>query len=270
MLDETETEPTRGKERRAGVQSLHRAFRLLETIAVTREGIGLADLAKEVGLHSSTAFHLVKTLVSLGYVKQSAHTRKYHLAPMVYGLAANALDEIELVNVASPILDALARTTGESAHLGIRTGSDVIVAARFDAPSNVQVSIRTSGLRPAHATALGKILMSALPADELDHFLQNYVFEPLTTQTIVDPDRFRRELDGVRRSGIAFDDCEFNSEMRCLAVPVWDFTGVIVAAVGISGPIWRLNLQALHDKAAVVNKAAAELSQQLGHRSEAV
>lgn len=256
------------KARGTGVQSLERAFKLLEAIAATRDGVGLAELAKDCSLHSSTAFHLVKTLVGLGYVKQSSQTRKYHLGPMVYGLAANSLDEIELVGIASPILDALARGTGESTHLGIRTGADVIVAARFDAPSNVQMSIRTRGLRPAHATAVGKILMAERSESEIERFLATHVFEALTPNTITDADRFRKELADVRRTGMAFDDGEFNQEMRCVAVPVREFSGEIIAAVGLSGPIWRLNFQALNDKASVVKEAAAELSRQLGYNGE--
>lgn len=256
------------RERGSGVQSLERAFKLLESIAASREGIGLAELAKDCGLHSSTAFHLVKTLVGLGYVKQSTQTKKYHLGPMVYGLAANSLDEIELVGIASPLLEELARNTGESTHLGIRTGTDVIVAARFEAPSNVQMSIRTRGLRPAHATAVGKILMAAMSEAELERFLSTHEFDALTPNTITDIDRFRKELADVRRTGLAFDDGEFNHEMRCVAVPVREFSGEIIAAVGLSGPIWRLNFQALNDKASVVKDTAAELSRQLGYQGD--
>src|SRR5665647_3809853 len=94
---------------RGGVQSLGRAFAILEEIARNREGIGLAELSKRVGLHNSTTFHLVKTMVQLGYVSQLADSRKYRIGRRMFTLAAGALDEIELVNVATPVLEKLTR-----------------------------------------------------------------------------------------------------------------------------------------------------------------
>src|SRR5665213_4377127 len=98
---------------RGGVQSLARAFSLLEEIARNREGIGLADLSKRVGLHNSTAFHLVKTLVLLGYARQMKDTKRYRIGRPLFALAASALDEVEMVSLATPILDELSRETGE-------------------------------------------------------------------------------------------------------------------------------------------------------------
>ena len=91
--------------RRGGVQSLARAFSLLEEIARNRDGIGLADLSKRVALHNSTAFHLVRTLVSLGYVRQMKETKRYRVGRPLFALAASALDEVEMVSLATPVLE---------------------------------------------------------------------------------------------------------------------------------------------------------------------
>jgi IclR family transcriptional regulator, KDG regulon repressor len=85
----------------------------------------------------------------------------------------------------------------------------------------------------------------------------------------VDPVLLRRDIDEVRRAGMAFDDGEFDTEVRCVAVPVRDFTGQTVGAVGISGPVWRLSLQALQSRAKVVQDAAEKLSQEFGARAGA-
>src|SRR5882762_6933275 len=98
---------------RSGVQSLGRAFAILEEVARHREGIGLAELSKLVGLHNSTTFHLVKTMVSLGYIRQEKDTKRYRVGRPLFALAASSLDEIEMVNVATPVLEDLARDTGE-------------------------------------------------------------------------------------------------------------------------------------------------------------
>ncbi|MGA8948394.1 MAG: helix-turn-helix domain-containing protein, partial [Pseudolabrys sp.] len=107
---------------RVRVQSLSRAFAILEQVARHREGIGLAELSKMVGLHNSTAFHLTKTLVSLGYIRQEKDSKRYRIGLPLFALAASALDEIEMVNIATPVLEQLSRETGESGHFAVRMG----------------------------------------------------------------------------------------------------------------------------------------------------
>ena len=87
---------------RGGVQSIGRAFSILEEVARNRDGIGLADLGKKVGLHNSTTFHLVKTMVSLGYIRQLKDSKRYRIGRPLFALAASALDEMEMVSMATP------------------------------------------------------------------------------------------------------------------------------------------------------------------------
>ena len=205
---------------RVGIQSLGRAFAILEEVARHREGISLADLSKRVGLHNSTAFHLAKTLVSLGYVRQEKDTKRYRIGRPLFALAANCLDEIEMVNVATPILDDLSRETGESAHFAVRMGDAVVVIARTSGPGAFQLTDRVGVVRPAHCTALGKIILASLRPDQLERFLKRVELKPSTEKSITDVAALMREIEEVRRSGIAFDDGEYNLEVRCVAVPV--------------------------------------------------
>jgi len=249
---------------RVGVQSLGRAFAILEEVARHREGIGLADLSKQVGLHNSTTFHLVKTMVSLGYIRQEKDSKRYRVGRPLFALAASSLDEIEMVNVATPVLEDLARQTGESSHFAVRMGDAVVVIARTSGPGAFQLADRVGVVRPAHCTALGKVILASLRPDQLQRFLQRVELTPSTDKSITEIPVLLREIDEVRRSGIAFDDGEFNLEVRCVAVPVTDFTGQTVGALGISGPIWRLSLQALQSRAKIVQAAADRLSAEFG------
>lgn len=249
---------------RVGVQSLGRAFAILEEVARHREGIGLADLSKRVGLHNSTAFHLAKTMVSLGYIRQEKESKRYRIGRPLFALAASALDEIEMVNVATPVLEDLSRKTGESSHFAVRMGDAVVVIARTSGPGAFQLTDRVGVVRPAHCTALGKVILASLHADQLERFLKRIRLMPSTEKSITDRPALLREIEEVRRTGIAFDDGEFNLEVRCVAVPVKDFTGNIVGAVGISGPIWRLPNQALQGRAKILQAAAARLSADFG------
>jgi DNA-binding IclR family transcriptional regulator len=247
-----------------GVQSIGRAFAILEEVARNRAGIGLADLSKRVGLHNSTTFHLAKTMVSLGYVRQERDSKRYRVGRPLFALAASALDEIEMVNLATPILEDLSRESGESGHFAVRMGDAVVVIARTSGTGAFQLTDRVGVVRPAHCTALGKIVLASLRPDQLKRFLERVELKPSTRKSITDPTVLLREIAEVRRSAVAIDDGEFNAEVRCVAVPVFNFTGDVIGALGISGPIWRMTDEVLKTRARQVQLAANRLSAEFG------
>jgi IclR family KDG regulon transcriptional repressor len=252
---------------RSGVQSLGRAFAILEEVARHREGIGLAELSKLVGLHNSTTFHLAKTMVSLGYMRQERDSKRYRVGRPLFALAASALDEIEMVNLATPVLEDLSRETGESGHFAVRMGDSVVVIARTSGPGAFQLTDRVGVVRPAHCTALGKIILASLRPDQLKRFLERVELKPSTPKSITEASVLLREIAEIRRSAIAIDDGEFNAEVRCIAVPVYNFTGDVIGALGISGPIWRMSDQVLKSRAKLVQAAAQRLSAEFGASS---
>ena len=254
---------------RGGVQSLGRAFSILEEVARHREGIGLAELSKLVGLHNSTTFHLAKTLVTLGYMRQERDSKRYRVGRPLFALAASALDEIEMVNLATPVLEDLSRETGESGHFAVRMGDSVVVIARTSGSGAFQLTDRVGVVRPAHCTALGKIILASLRPDQLKRFLERVELKPSTGKSITDPAVLLREITEIRRSAIAIDDGEYNAEVRCIAVPVYNFTGDVIGALGISGPIWRMSDQVLKSRAKLVQTAAHRLSAEFGARDTA-
>ena len=253
-----------GDKERTGVQSLKRAFNILEEVARNRQGINLAELGKRVGLHNSTTFHLVKTMVSLGYVMQSRDTKRYRIGRRLFVLAASSLDEIELVNVATPILEDLAHQTGEATHFAVRSGDEVVIVAKTAGAGAIQMADRVGVVRPAHATALGKVLLAALTPEQLRRYVNGQSLRAFTPSTITEPAALIEAVGAVRSDGVAYDDAEFDSEVRCVAVPVYDFTGQVAGALGISGPIWRLSIQVLQAKTELVKRAAARMSEELG------
>src|SRR5262245_29957924 len=252
---------------RVPVQSLGRAFGILEEIARHRDGIGLAELSKTVGLHNSTAFHLAKTLVSLGYIRQERDSKRYRIGLPLFALAASALDEIEMVNIAMPILEQLSRDTGESGHFALRMSDAVVVIARTSGSGAFQLTDRVGVVRPAHCTALGKFILAALDEDEIKLFLQRVKLKPWTKKSITEVPALLREIADVKRTGVAYDQGEFNLEVRCIAVPTKDFTGQTIGAIGISGPIWRESSQALQTKTKAVQAAGARLSAAFGQKA---
>jgi IclR family KDG regulon transcriptional repressor len=249
---------------RTGVQSIERAFSILEEIARNREGISLAELSKRVQLHNSTTFHLVKTMVSLGYVRQLKDSKRYRIGRPLFALAASSLDEMEMVSLATPILEELSHETNETCHFAVQMGDQVVIVAEQRGHGVFQMTSRAGVVRPAHSTGLGKVLLAAMRPEQFERYLRHAELPPFTQKTITDKAQLSQEIDNVRRSGVAFDDGEFNTEVRCVAVPVRDFTGQVAGAIGLSGPIWRLSIQNLQDKARQVRTAAEKLSAEFG------
>ncbi|HUH85848.1 MAG TPA: IclR family transcriptional regulator [Stellaceae bacterium] len=258
------------KRQHAGIQSIGRAFAIMEEIARNRDGLGLAELSKRVALHTSTTFHLVRTMVSLGYVRQMKDSKRYRIGGPLFSLAASALDELEMASLATPVLEDLARETGETTHFAVRMGDAVVVLARIPGPGAFQLTDRVGVMRPAHCTALGKMILAGLSPKQLEHFIGRAELRAYTAKSITDPDLLRREIARTRRADIAFDDGEFDPEIRCLALPVRDFTGQLMGAVGLSGPVWRLSSAALQRRARSVRAAADRLSAEFGYSGAAI
>jgi DNA-binding IclR family transcriptional regulator len=252
---------------RDGIQSIKRASALLDAVAAAGPtGIGLGELSEKVGLHTSTTFHLVKTLESVGFLMRQDEGKRYRIGNRLFVLAAGALDETALLALGMPILERLSAETGEAAHLAVRSNADIILVGRTAATGMLQMSERAGVVRPAHATAIGKLLLAQCSDEDLDGILAAVDFVPFTENTITDRKVFRKELGAIRKTGIAHDRQELDMDVRCVAVPVLDFAGRCIAAMGISGPVWRMGEEDVPGKIEALTKAAKGLSSALGNK----
>jgi IclR family acetate operon transcriptional repressor len=119
-------------------------------------------------------------------------------------------------------------------------------------------------VRPAHATAIGKILFSQCKEAELEQLLSDIDFRAYTDNTLTTAAKLRRELTDIRKNNVAHDRCELDPDVRCIAVPVYDFAGRCVAAMGVSGPVWRMSEDIIPQRIEELKAAAATLSKALG------
>lgn len=248
------------------IQSIDRAFTILEEVARHKDGINLAQLSRTLDLHTSTVFHLVKTLLNLGYLRQTDSGKRYRIGRGIFALAGTCSDEFELGDIVKPYLEELARDTGEAAHFAVWSGHQVLILARAQGSSPFQMNERAGMLRPPHCTAIGKALMAGLDDHELEELAEDAALRSYTANTITDPAELGRQIDRIRRDGVAFDDSEYNEEARCIAAQVRDYRGRVVGAIGFSGPVWRVSLADLSAYAALTKEIAARVSRDLGHR----
>lgn len=263
-------EPAKNDRDESRIQSLERGFMVLEEVARHRDGITLSDLSRALSLHTSTLYHLTRTLVALGYLRTGTDDKRYRMGRGIYQIASACLDEAELSATVEPYLHRLATATGEATHFAIWERRKALILTRKEGPNALQITERAGTLRPVYCTAIGKVLLSGLTDTAYDEHVAEIEFLPVTQNTLRDRQALRAQVERVRREGIAYDDCEFNPEVRCMAAPVRDFRGRVLGAIGFSGPVWRLSLAGMGDFIEVTRGIAAEVSEHLGFRPGAL
>lgn len=242
-------------DRSGGVQSLDRAFGLLELMAAAGGDVALSELAASSGLPLPTIHRIVRTLVASGYVRQLP-SRRYALGPRLIGLgdAASRM----LGAWARPQLADLVDELGETANMAMLDGDAVVYVAQVPSRHAMRMFTEVGRRVPAHCTGVGKALLARLPTAQVRELLARTGMAAQTEHTITEPDRFVRELERIRRQGYAVDDAEQELGVRCVAVAVPG--GPSTTALSVSGPAARVTWQAVARIAPVLQRAAAALA----------
>ncbi len=239
------------------------ALSILETLGAVHQ-MGVTDLANKLNLSKSSVYRLLATLVRCGYVEKNPQSDRYQLTYRLFAVGSPAADRFDLREAAHPIMERLAEETGETVNLGVLDGTRVVNLHKVESRHLLRMHMEVGGGVPAHATALGKVLLAALEPSRLSERLRGQRLARLTRRTIGDRATLRRTLVRVRAQGFAIDDEECSLGLRCVAAPILDHRGVAVAALSISGPSQRLPGQTLSHLAEKVQVAVQEVSQRLG------
>jgi IclR family acetate operon transcriptional repressor len=245
---------------RGGVQSLDRAFAILETMADAGGVIGVSQLATDSGLPLATIHRLVRTLVDLGYVRQEP-SRQYSLGPRLMRLADSSTKR--LGTLAHPYMSSVVDALGESVNLAVLEGEEILYVAQVQPSQNFMRMFTEAGRRAKpHTTAVGKAMLAAVPDEAVLDLLKRTGMPRRTEHTITDPDAFLADLQRVRERGYAIDDGEQELGVRCVAVVVPDAPRAM--ALSMSGPLPRMSDDAVAKAAPILRQAAAALSADLG------
>ena len=259
----------RGSDAPRRIEAVDRALVALELLSDTPGGLGVSELGRRLGIDKSTAHRLLGTLLARGFVRLLPHTQRYALGLRLAGLGAAAVRGVDLTDVARPHVEALRDRTGEAASLAVLADGEVLILARAVSTGALTVSHGIGSRMAAHCSALGKVLLAGADDSEtVSRVVAQRGLGKQTPHTIGELDALVRELERVRREGWALDDEESSLGLRCLAAPVRDAGGSVVAAVGISGPTSRVTRPDVERVAALVRAAAAAISAALGHRTD--
>lgn len=248
-----------------GVQSVARALTLLEIIADLGGEASLTDIAGKAGLNVSTCHHLLSTLVSKGYAARVPNRRSYALGARVLYLSQVCLRQVDLPRRATPLIERINVSTGETIHLAILQGNSVIKVLKRDARHAIRVDSASLGRSDAaHATATGKAIMAWMSQDDVNQMLVEHGLKRFTDNTITEVPALLDELSHVRRDGYSMDREEFIPGVICVAAAIRDHAGAVLGAIGASTPAMRASDQHLALVRNEVMSAARALSVDLG------
>ncbi len=247
------------------IGSVQRAVDILNLFTGQSPQLGTTDIAKALGLHKSTVASLVYTLEANGYLLQNPETRKYRLGYKLVERASSLLEQVEIRQVAYPFLLDLRNRWNETVNLAVLDGNEIVYVERFLGTKALGMRSEVGYRAPAHSTALGKAILACYPVDHIESFIKQYGLAAITPKTITDPAQFRAELEKTREWGFGVDDEENEVGGRCVAVPIFDHAGAVIAAVSISAPAARLPLDQVSEAGTMVRETAKAISRSLGY-----
>lgn len=247
------------------IQSVDRAIDVLEALAEGGEELPLREIAEKTGLNVSTCHHLLATLVNRGYVGRSRLGRLYFIANKVAELSRRRLSQFNIVELAMPELRRLNQETGETVHLTVMRGHELITLAKLESSYPIRVGTTDTGeATAAHATAQGKAILAWLPEPEIAKVLAETGLRKYTKNTVTNTEDLMNDLRHVRRNGYSSDREEFQPGVYCTGAAVRDYHGAVMAAVSCSMPEMRATDEGLDQVRRAVSQCAKRLSEQLG------
>ena len=229
------------------ISSVKKALELLKIFSTDQPELSLTEISKRMDLHKSSVFRILNTLKSSGFIEKDPLTKKYRLGLELLNLANKVLSRYDLRNQAGPYLEKLARKTGEIIHLSILDGNEMVYLEKKGQGQVLTVATQIGGRNPAHASAMGKMLLSDLSRRELKELFREGPLKKLTTNTITEIPKLLEELERVRRQGFALDDEETFPGIRCAAAPIQDRNGKTVAAISVTVPKQRMGKQRIKE-----------------------
>lgn len=247
-------------------QSLEKALQIIEYMAEYRKPVRLQNIAEALDFPASTTLRFLATLEKKKYVKQDPDTLRYYLTYKVCKIGNLVSSSHKVRDIARPYLIELVEAVEESACLAIDEDGRALYIDVVSGPANIlRVMQRIGKEAPLHCTGVGKLLLLNYSNEELNELLASTGMERLTHNTIASPEDLKMELEKVRQLDYAIDDEECEIGARCVAAPVRNYTGKIVACISVSGPVSRMTFQKIEMVKNRLHQTAEKISSDLGY-----
>lgn len=203
------------------VQSIDRAFEILELLCQSKNGLSIADISKKTKLHKSTVHRLLVSMAHRNYVKQDSRTSVYYAGTRISEMGNLVMEHIDIVHLAKPAMEKLCDVVEETVHLVMREGNEIVYIQKVENEKNAMRMFSRLGMRrPMYCTAVGKVLLSVCGEDERKKIWKESEIIPFTRNTILKYDDLQKALKKIREEGYSKDDEENEIGVRCIAVAI--------------------------------------------------
>lgn len=215
------------------VRALDRGLSVITAFSGERRELSVSEVAEITGVTRAAARRFLLTLADLGYVSNRGRT--FTLAPKVLELGYSYLSALSMPEIARPYMAALVEEVGLGVSIAVLEGAESVNVGRVEKTGGlVRVSVPVGTRLPAFCNSMGRVLLAALPAEQLDQLLETAVLEPLTRRTITDPEKLRKELRTVARRGYAVINQELEEGLIAIAVPLHNSQSQVIAAMNLT------------------------------------
>lgn len=242
-----------------------RVLAVLEALS-RRRAIALEELSRQVKLAKSTVYRFLLTLQKLGYVRRNDDDR-WALTLKMFNVGLRSLDQMKAYPAARVVAENLANELGETIHIGVRDGDSVVYVLKIDSPRTIRMYSRVGRRVPLYCTAMGKIFLAFMTIRERNGVLKGEHLLAMTRDTITSRSALDEQLSLVRTQGHATDNEEFEENVLCMAAPIRDHAGAVIAALSVSWPSFRHCPSEENDMVGKVKAAAATISRFLGYET---
>jgi DNA-binding IclR family transcriptional regulator len=247
-----------------GAQLLQRSLDIIELLALERVGLGVTAIAEKLELSKSTVHRILSALAERGYVEKAFEGPEYRIGLRFVEIGALRLNHLELKTEAAPVLRKLADSQRQPVHLAILNGHDAVYIEKIDPVANLRLYSQIGKRIPVYCSALGKALLLDLSKQEILAFMEGVPMERLTERTLKSPEALAEQLEGSARRGWTVDDEEHDAGIRCIAAPVRDYAGAIIASISLAGDAAMISRDKDEEHAVLVMAAAGEISRRMG------
>jgi IclR family KDG regulon transcriptional repressor len=229
------------------IKSVDQVLQVLELFSADKPSWGVTEISEELHLYKSAVFGILKTFENRGFMKKDDKTQKYQLGIKFMPIISAILNKMDLKQVALPFMEMLSQKYDESVHLTLAVGDIAFPILMIESTKLLRSFISLGESIPMYCTASGKTILAYWPVEKLENYLREQDFKKRTETTITDVNVLRQELNNILKNGYAVNNSEHEEGIRCVAGPITNFSGKILAAISVTGPAMRMDKSVVSD-----------------------
>lgn len=248
------------------IASVKKAMRILRSFSMDEPEKKISELSASLNMNKSTVSRLMSTLANEGFVTKDEETQKYRLGYSVLSLSGIITSNLEINREAAPVLSQLTKETGETSHLVVLEGINIVYLDKIECKHPVRIFTHLGRSNPAYCTSSGKAILAHREPELVERVIENGL-ERYASNTITDSKELYRHLEQVKKQGFDYSVNEFHEGVSSVAAPIRDYSGKVYYAVSVVGPIQRIHQHNMQEIAKKVMKAGDEISKRMGYRA---